>query len=142
MDSSATAAWVQVRHGTTRDDLLYAAVEGVVFGLVDALQELHREDDVVLAGGGGARSPGFMQLLSDASRRELHVMPQENTTALGAAILGSVAAGRYAHLEDAVAALGLTPVATVTPREERSSRVAHRRRRFQKLRDQRGMIDD
>ena len=72
----------------TADHLIRAAVEGVSFGILNGLE-------LVLGGtpaerirliGGGARSPGWRQLLADATGAEMEVPLQEEAGCLGAAM--------------------------------------------------------
>ena len=68
-DPAATASLLGMTHASTRDDLAYAVIEGVVFSFADglaALQEAGTQPSRLLAIGGGARSDTWLQLMADA----------------------------------------------------------------------------
>jgi xylulokinase len=87
---TATGTIAGVRSDVTRGDLARAAVEGVVCGLLDALDAL--ASVVTLDGGplvlvgGGARSPAFRRVLADLSGRPLLVPGADETVATGACV--------------------------------------------------------
>jgi xylulokinase len=127
MKGEARGAWLGLapEHGTTH--LARAAVEGVVSGIADAvatLAEIPATDAAEAAGvwrvvGGGVREPAFAQALADATGARFDVLASSSASALGAALLGGVAAGTFA---DVVAAADVAPVevlATFVPRPER-----------------------
>ena len=139
MDAGATGSWMRLRQTTSRDDLLYAAVEGVVFGFTDALDEVRRQAGggqgfEIRVGGGGTRSTRYIRLLCDVVGEPLTVMPHGNTTALGAAILGGVAAGTFSDLDQGVAALGVGTATVIQPDMERHHLLSQRRDLFHRLR--------
>ena len=68
-DPAAKASLLGMTHASTRDDLAYAVIEGVVFSFADglaALQEAGTQPSRLLAIGGGARSDTWLQLMADA----------------------------------------------------------------------------
>ena len=78
--------------------LIRAAVEGVTFGILNGL-------NLVLAGkpvtslrviGGGAKSQAWRQLLADCTGIEIHVLAEEESGCLGAALQAMVAASTLA----------------------------------------------
>jgi xylulokinase len=86
--------WSGIGLGTTREDMLYAALEGVAFSIKVALASLPvvRGEYIDLVGGGSTH-PGFVQLIADVTDRSLRLRTVENVTAVGAALLGQCAAG-------------------------------------------------
>lgn len=124
-DPSATGSWMLLRQSTSREELLYAALEGVVFSLTEALGKVRgvlpssvatgSGGDYVRLGGGGTRSEAYVQLLCDSVGEPLAILPELNSTARGAALLGGVAAGCYASLEEGVRALAIEPERIVYP---------------------------
>ena len=52
--------------------------------------------------GGGTKSAGFVQIMSDIFDREVHVTSERECTVLGAAILGAVGAGEFTDIAEAV----------------------------------------
>jgi xylulokinase len=103
-----TVGWSN-RH--TRAHFLRSILEGVAFELktlIDGFRrELPGEAGLRLAVcGGGARSAAWLRILSDTLGATLAVSREPEPSALGAAILGAVAAGRFPDVDSASAALG------------------------------------
>ncbi len=137
MDASATGAWINLRQSHGRADLLYAGIEGVVFGIADALDAITASVGTsgwdIRIGGGGSRSDHYLSLLSDATNSDLHVLPESNSTALGAAILGGVAAGVFTDLEDGVARMAIATDRVIEPDSRRHQMLVERRMRWKDL---------
>ena len=88
-------AWTGLHPGTTRADLVRAAVEGVVSAVGAAFALLEAPDDgapVVLTGG-GARSGLVQQLLADVLRRPVRHVRVRSASAVGAAMLAGRGTG-------------------------------------------------
>jgi xylulokinase len=83
-----------------------ALMEGVLFGLRDGI-EIMRGLGVrpaeVRAIGGGASAPLWLQLQADVYGTVIHRLAIEEGAAYGAALLGHVAAGTFAGVEEATA---------------------------------------
>lgn len=140
MNSAVGGAWLDINGDTTREQLLSAAVEGVAFGIADAidavLENAYGGRDVeIRVSGGGTRGEAYLQLISDAADRPLAVLPDGNATARGAAILGGVAAGIYHDVVEAAEALSLAPKFRVEPNSETVKLLQGRRQRMHTLRD-------
>lgn len=110
-DALARGALVGMTARTTKADISRAVLEGITFGLCDSL-DLIREIDPGQAGaaeirltGGGARSPFWRQLMADVFEMPVAVTTSTEGPAFGAAILGGVAAGAFASVEDGADAL-------------------------------------
>jgi xylulokinase len=91
-----------LRHG--RAHLTRAVMEGVAFSLRDGLEIMRRlgtPDDDLRAVGGGARSPLWMRLQADVYGRPIRRTVIDEGPAYGAALLGGVAAGVFADVEEA-----------------------------------------
>lgn len=116
LDPDARGAWVNLSLAHTQADLVRAVLEGVAFGLKAALEVVNELSPVqqLLATGGGARSPLWLQILADILQTELVAPKTEEGAAYGAAILAMVGIGAYADLDSA---LKLIPHATqsITP---------------------------
>lgn len=85
----ATGVLAGLRSDVTREQLARAAVEGVVCGLLDALDALSAwapTDGRLLLLGGGARSNAYRQILADLTAREVLVPSGTEHVATGAAI--------------------------------------------------------
>jgi xylulokinase len=103
-DPSARGAWIGLTARTTRDMLIRALLEGVTFGMRDAL-EIMRAMNIPLtqvrASGGGARSRFWRQLQADVYNQPLVTTNAEEGPAYGAALLAGVGAGAWSSVEEA-----------------------------------------
>ena len=110
-DAGARGALVGLTARTTKADISRAVLEGITFGLCDSL-DLIREIDPGGAGvgeirltGGGARSRFWRQMMADVFDAPVALTTSTEGPAFGAAILGGVAAGAFASVEEAADAL-------------------------------------
>ena len=87
---TATGTLAGLRSGVMREDVARATVEGVVCGLLDALDALHElvesDDGPLVLVGGGARSAAFPRVLADLSRRMVVVPDIAEAVATGACV--------------------------------------------------------
>ncbi len=101
-------ALVGVRSWHGRDDLLRAALEGVVFTHRRHLELLARSGPLtstpVRLAGGGTRSPAWTQLLADATGLTVEVAAAPEAGALGAAMLAGIGVEVFVDHDAAVAA--------------------------------------
>ena len=106
-DARASFIGLNFNHGPAH--LVRAVMEGVLFTLamiLDVLEELAGGPvDEIVAGGGFAHSPFWLQMAADLLGRPLSVAGNPESTAQGAALLALQAMGRAASLADAVATL-------------------------------------
>jgi L-ribulokinase len=101
----------------TRPEHVYRAlVESTAFGtrvIADALREGGVPVTRIVAGGGLTRNPMLMQIYADVLGLEIEVAGASQASALGAAMLGAVAAGvgagGHASVETAAAAMAPGP---------------------------------
>lgn len=95
--------------GTTAPRIFRALVEATAFGgkaIVDRFRSEGVTIDAVIGIGGIAlKSPFVMQTLSDVLNMPVKVCNTDQACALGAAMFAATAAGEYARVEDAVAAM-------------------------------------
>jgi len=86
----ATGVLAGIRSDVSRVSLARAAVEGVVCGLLDAVDALAlvapSYDGPLVVVGGGARSPAYLRVLADLSGRLLLVPDDDEVVATGAAV--------------------------------------------------------
>jgi gluconokinase len=95
----------------SRDHMLRAALEGVIFNLYSILpvvEELAGPARRLLATGGFARSPLWRQMMADIFEREVVVPQSVESSCLGAVQLGMLALGEITSLEEAGNMVGLT----------------------------------
>jgi xylulokinase len=96
-DTKARGIFAGLTLATTAADIARAVLEAVSLGVREMLQALEAEVGSVAgrvrAGGGGTRDAFWRQLRADVCGREFLYLHEEETAALGAALLGGVAAG-------------------------------------------------
>jgi xylulokinase len=106
-DPNARAAFcgLSVTHG--RGAMTRSVLEGVAFALRDCLDTVTGAGAASTRGrvsGGGSRSRLWLQIVASALELPLEIMATDQGSAFGAALLGGVAGGVYATLEEASAA--------------------------------------
>jgi xylulokinase len=105
MDPFARGGWVGLTLAHDRRHLVRALLEGVSFGLKDALvlmQKLGVSPATLYAVGGGARSAVWRAMLASILGVPLQRLEVEEGPALGAALLAAVGAGVHADVAAAV----------------------------------------
>jgi xylulokinase len=103
-DPLARGGWVGLTARTTRAMMIRSLLEGVTFGMRDAL-EIMRGMGIaasqVRASGGGARSDFWRQLQADIYNAPLVVTNAAEGPAYGAALLAGVGTGAWSSVEQA-----------------------------------------
>lgn len=104
-DAEASAAWIGLRLGHTRADMVRAVFEGAAFGLRQILQcaevQWKWHPAKLVGVGGGAHSRFWAQIKADVLQLDYGMAEFTDASALGAALLGGIAAGQYRGLDDA-----------------------------------------
>ncbi len=103
-DAEASAAWIGLRLHHTRADMVRAVFEGGALALRQILEIAEsqwswRPTDLVGVGG-GARSRFWAQIKADVLGLNYHMATLTDASAIGAALLGGVAAGTFSGVED------------------------------------------
>ena len=104
LDALARGGWIGLTAKHTRSDLIRALIEGVAYSQKDGLDlvaALGVDVGSIRASGGGARSRLWRQILADVFQKPVVTMASDEGSALGAGILGMVAAGEYSSVEEA-----------------------------------------
>jgi xylulokinase len=104
-DARGAFTGLSVRHD--RGALVRAVLEGVAFGLRDALDlvvDLGGPLSVGRVSGGGARSDLWLRIVASVLELPLERVAVEEGAAYGAALLGGVAGGAWSSAEEAVLA--------------------------------------
>ncbi len=117
LDVDARGALVGLTTAHGRADIVRAVLEGVAFSLRDAagaIQGVGAYVDRFKLAGGGARSPLWRQIVADVFDAPMRVEPEGRGPAFGAAMLGAVASGLFASVEEAVE-ITAAPHQTVEP---------------------------
>ena len=106
MDPHARGGFIGLSYFHEQGHLARAVMEGVAFGLRQALElsiELGGEVEAVIATGGGAESTVWRQILADVLGLPLQKSLLAEQAALGAALLSGVGTGIYSNFEEAAA---------------------------------------
>jgi xylulokinase len=108
LDPRAKGAFLGLTARHTRGHLTRAVMEGVLFSLRDGLEimrGLGAAPTQIRAIGGGARSPLWRQLQADIYGAPVHRLAVDEGAAYGAALLGHVAAGTFASVDEATSVI-------------------------------------
>jgi xylulokinase len=132
-DARGAFAGLSLRHD--RGALVRAVLEGVAFGLADALdllREMGVEPSLGRVSGGGGRSDEWLRIVASVLELPLERVLAQESAALGAALLGGVAAGVWPTVTAAVAA-AVRPGARIEPVPEWIEPYREARQRFRAL---------
>jgi xylulokinase len=106
-DPLARGGWIGVTSRTTRPMLIRSLLEGVTFGMRDAL-EIMRQMQIpvtqIRASGGGSRSQFWRQLQADIYRQPIISINAAEGPAYGAALLAGVGVRVWKTVEEACSA--------------------------------------
>lgn len=129
-DPHLAGAFIGLRAGHDRVALLKAVLEGTAFQ-IEAMRRAARDafgndGDRIVVTGGGARLQPWLQIKADITGCRHEVAAATEAAALGAALVAAARSGRYASVEEAVAAAARPPLQTIDPDPARHA--AYRRR--------------
>jgi len=122
-DPNARGAWIGLTWRTTRAMLIRSLLEGVTFGMRDALgimRDMGIKPREVRASGGGARSAFWRQLQADIYNTPVVVTNAAEGPAYGAALLAGVGSGVWSSVPQACRA-AIRPVESIRP-DKKSAR--------------------
>jgi L-ribulokinase len=113
MDARLSGAFVGLTLGTRPEQMYRALLEATAFGvrwIVDTLRDANVPVERFVASGGlPTKSPLLMQIYADVLNAEIRLAESDQSVALGAAILGCLAAGPdasgHASVADAIHAM-------------------------------------
>ena len=132
-DPDARGAFVGLELRHDRGALVRAVLEGVAFGLADSLDllgSLGVDAATARVSGGGARSRLWLRIVASVLGIPLELTESEEGSALGAALLGGVAGGVFADVDDAVdRCVRVTSTVEPDPAWHEAYRSAHERYR-------------
>lgn len=106
MDFNAMGTFFGLRH--CHDDRYFcrAVMEGVTYALKDSqtvLEELGIRSQTVIASGGGAKSPAWLQMQADILEKEIVVTEVEEEACLGACLIAGIGLGIFSSAAEACA---------------------------------------
>jgi xylulokinase len=119
-DPAARGGWIGMTARTQRRDLVRSLLEGVTFGMRDALEIIRQMNipvDQVRASGGGARSAFWRQLQADVYNRPVVITNAAEGPAYGVALLAGVGTGVWKNVEEACKS-AIKPVEKVQPNKK------------------------
>jgi xylulokinase len=122
-DPTARGGWIGVTARTTRAMLIRSLLEGVTFGMRDALEIMQRMGvpiTQVRASGGGARSDFWRQLQADIYKQPIVLTNAMEGPAYGVALLAGVGTGVWASVEEACKS-SIKQATKVTPAKKTSA---------------------
>lgn len=124
---------------TTPAEIYRALIEATAFGaltIVNRFQEYGvGVKQVINCGGIAEKNPVVMQIYADVLGRPMKVSRSSQTCALGSAIAGAVAAGRYKSVEQASKAMSGLKKKVYTPRAKAHAVYARLYNLYQQLHD-------
>lgn len=103
-DPDARGAWIGLTSRTNRGMMIRAVLEGVTFGMRDALgimDDMQIPVKEIRASGGGARSPFWRQLQADIYNKPIVLTNASEGPAYGVALLAGVGTGVWKNVEEA-----------------------------------------
>ncbi len=103
-DPNARGAWIGLTARTNRDMMIRALLEGVTFGMRDALeimQKMNIKITQVRASGGGVRSGFWRQMQADIYKSPIVLTNAAEGPAYGVALLAGVGTGVWKSVEEA-----------------------------------------
>jgi xylulokinase len=109
-DPKARGAFLGLSTDVQRGALFRAVLEGIALDTRNSLEPLLAHMgidklDKIFAIGGSTRNRLLMQIKASVLNQPLHVMRIEESTTLGAAVLGGIGAGVYSDSSDAISRL-------------------------------------
>ena len=117
-DPNARGGWIGVTARTLRRDLIRSLMEGVTYGMRDALDIMEQMGiavSQVRASGGGARSAFWRQLQADIYRKPVVITNASEGPAYGVALLAGVGTRVWNSVEEACKS-SIEQTAKVSPR--------------------------
>lgn len=117
LDADARGVFFGLSAVHTREHMARAVLEGIGYSqrqCLDVIAEMGLLPSEIMLCGGGAKSPVWRQMLADIYNTTVTTMNAPESAALGAAILGGVAAGVYPDLPTACEKL-IAPEKRIAP---------------------------
>jgi xylulokinase len=119
-DPCARGGWIGISTRTRRRDMIRALLEGITYGMNDALQimrDMNIPISEVRASGGGARSEFWRHLQADIYNQTIVITRAVEGPAYGAALLAGVGTGAWESVQEACAAC-IRPAARIRPNKK------------------------
>ncbi|NLC17099.1 MAG: xylulokinase [Clostridiales bacterium] len=104
LDTNARGVFFGISAIHTKAHFARAVVEGITYSQRDCLNiliDMGVKPEYIVAGGGGAKSAYWRQMLADNFKRDVYTLQQDAGGCLGAAILSGVGTGLYRDVKTA-----------------------------------------
>jgi L-ribulokinase len=128
VDADLSGLLIGATLGTRAEEIYRALIEATAFGtrvIIEAFTEQGVPVEAIVTGGGLTQNELLMQIYADVTGREMVVAGTEQASALGAAMLGAVAAGRanggYDTLAEAAGQMAPPPARVYRPISEHAA---------------------
>jgi len=125
VDANLSGLLVGATLATRPEEIYRALIEATAFGtrmIIEAFTDQKVAVQNIVAGGGLTKNEFLMQIYADITDREIAIAREPQASALGAAILGAVAAGEnaggYHTVEDAVTHMSPRPERVFHPNKK------------------------
>jgi L-ribulokinase len=118
MDARLSGAIIGLTLDTKPPEIYRALIEGTAFGtkiILDAYKNAGIPVNDLVVCGGLTKDPLIVQIYADVMNLSVKVAASNQAVALGSCILGAMAAGGFATMEDAIAKMTRPPVKTYAP---------------------------
>jgi L-ribulokinase len=106
VDADLSGLLIGATLATKPEEIYRALIEATAFGtrvILDAFAEQGVPVDAIVTGGGLTRNALLMQIYADVTGHKMYVSGAEQASALGATMLGAVAAGKHGGGYDSLA---------------------------------------
>ncbi|MDR3189595.1 MAG: xylulokinase [Lactobacillaceae bacterium] len=103
-DGDIRGSWLGVDSMHKQHDFVRSVLEGIIFSFKDIFEiydEAGADFDTVIASGGGAKSPLWLQIQADIFDKKVVVLENEQGPGMGAAILAAVGLGWFPSVQEA-----------------------------------------
>ena len=100
-DESLRGVFFGVGLDTNRSCFIRAIMEGVGYMLRESIEEMKLNPDCITSLGGGAKSQLWCQIKADICGTTIAVLDNDESTSLGAAVIGCVAMGFFSDFDAA-----------------------------------------
>ena len=102
-DENAKGVYFGIGRDTNKKHMAYSALEGVVFSLIDIWRSMGGSAaDKMICGGGSAKDPLMNMLRAELFDCPVYSVTENDTSALGAAMIAMVADGVYKDIPEAI----------------------------------------
>ncbi|WP_052954905.1 xylulokinase [Microvirga vignae] len=129
-DAEASGSWLGLLLRHSRQDMVRAVFEGTTFGLRQILErgsaKWSKRPEHMLSVGGGARNRFWGQMKADVLKLDYIMSDMPDAAALGAGLLGAIAAGLFTGSQDAELPLISANATAIRPGSQRTIEIYDR----------------